>query len=101
MGEVGLREGLSVEGYLLVIDILVLHTVGKNGEGAAVLEVEGDPREDGSPYIIIRCCRTDRVEAHACEEEPRRHLTGIVVARKAAWSIEIFCVNDVADIFLR
>lgn len=49
--------------------------------------------KEGCAEVVAVGSRTDRVEAHGGEDEPCRHLPGIVVAGESARGVEIFRVR--------
>ena len=96
MGDVVLRIGFAIEGDALDVDVLRRGFRRKEAEGLSVLQGQHGFAERGACQGVIRRTGADGIEAEGGEDVPRRHLSGIVVARQAAGSVEVFGLQDVA-----
>ena len=66
-------------------------------ERAAILEVQRGTAEGGSGKLVVGRTGADGIETEGGEDEPGRHLSGIVVAGESAGSVVVLGGEDMAD----
>src|SRR3546814_5335526 len=84
---------LAVELDLAHIGVGVGQPDRLDGETLAARQVQRRAVDEGTPDHILVRSRRDRIEAEAGEDQPRRHLAEVVIARQAVGGRLILAID--------